>query len=181
MRHTGWAALLTLLSFVPQAQAQQVDDDTERRIVRLMDRLRDEMYAYRQELTFFQRAPEYNDLVELRYRLRSLAMEVADPEHRDYGYQRRAAREMAQAARELYTRTAQLEQRINLGSPEEVHRRADQLEEHAVEIRVLIGRLHELDRVDDEGARPGNPIGRPGAPGGRPGVIVRPRDPRGDR
>jgi hypothetical protein len=174
MRHARWA-LLALLTFVPQSRAQQVDEDTERRIVRVMDRLRDEMYAYRQELEFFRRAPEYNDLIELRYRLRSLAVEVADPTHNDYGYQRRAAREMEQAARELYRRTTQLEQRINLGAPEEVHRRADQLEEHAVEVRVLIGRLYELDRVDDNGGRPGGPIGRPGAPGGRP------RDPRNAR
>src|SRR4028118_473773 len=115
MRHAQWAALLTLLAFVPQARAQQVDDDTERRIVRVIDRLRDEMYSYRQELEFFRRAPEYNDLIELRYRLRTLAMEVADPSHRDYGYQRRAAREMEQRARALHRRTAHAAEGVTPG------------------------------------------------------------------
>jgi hypothetical protein len=184
MRHARWA-LLALLTFVPQARAQRMDDDAQRRVGRLMDRLRDEMFSYRQELEFFRRAPEYDDLLNLRYNLRNLAVWVADPEHRDFSGQRRAARQMEQAARELYAKTAQLEQRINLGSPEEVHRRADALEEHAVEIRVLVGRLYELDRVDDD--RPDRPRfsgesgrwgGRPGATEGRPGPAGRSRDPR---
>ena len=112
-----------------------------------MDRLRDEMYAYRQELGFFQRAPEYNQLLELRYQLRGLAIRVAEAEEGDPQAQR-AAREMQQAARDLYRLTNNLEERVNLGSPEEVHRRADALEERSVEIRVLIGRLHEIVRLD---------------------------------
>src|SRR5215211_125372 len=72
MRHAKWVALLAVLSIVPQVQAQAFKkaERTERRIARLMDQLRDEMWAYRQELDFFRRAPEYPELVELRYRLR---------------------------------------------------------------------------------------------------------------
>jgi hypothetical protein len=206
MRHARWAALLTVLSFGPQAQAQvqRGDDQQDRRIARLMDRLRDEMYAYRQELNFFQRAPEYNELVELRYRLRNLAINVADAREGDPQAQR-AAWEMQQVARDLYRQTGELEERTDVGAREEVQRRANQLQEHAVEIRVLIGRLHEVVRLDFDGDRggsygaregyqpggaigrprvgvpPGAPIERPGAPIGRPGVIIRPRDPRGDR
>jgi hypothetical protein len=43
-----------------------------------MDRLRDEMWAFRQELDFFRRAPEFNQLVELRYQLRNFAIEMAE-------------------------------------------------------------------------------------------------------
>jgi hypothetical protein len=128
-----------------------------------MERLRDEMWAYRQELNFFQRAPEYDDLVELRYQLRGLAMRVADADENDPQAQR-AAREMDQAARELYRLTNRLEQRVDLGPREEVRRRADALEERAVEIRVLIGRLHEMVRLDFGGGRPGGFGGRPGGP-----------------
>ena len=112
-----------------------------------MDRLRDEMWAYRQDLSFFQRAPEYNQLIELRYQLRGLAIRVAEAGENDPQAQR-AAREMQQAARELYRLTNLLEERVNLGSRDEVHRRVDALEERAVEIRVLIGRLHEIVRLD---------------------------------
>jgi len=129
-----------------------------------MDRLRDEMYAFRQDLGFFQRAPEYNQLLELRYQLRGLAIRVAEADENDPQAQR-AAREMDQAARELYRLTNNLEQRTSLGSREEVRRRADALEERAVEIRVLIGRLYEIVRLDYGGG----PGGRPGGPGGRPG------------
>ena len=132
-----------------------------------MDRLRDEMWAYRQELGFFQRAPEYNQLIELRYQLRGLAIRVAEAGENDPQAQR-AAREMDQAARELYRLTNNLERRIDLGARDEVRRRADALEERAVEIRVLIGRLQEMVRVDYGGFRPGRP-GGPGGPGGRPG------------
>jgi len=126
-----------------------------------MDRLRDEMWAYRQELAFFQRAPEYNNLIELRYQLRELAMRVAEAGENDPQAQR-AAREMDQSARELYRLTNRLEQRTDLGSRDEVRRRADALEERAVEIRVLIGRLHEMVRLDFGGFGPGGPGGRPG-------------------
>jgi hypothetical protein len=114
MRHARWAALLTVLSFVPQAQVQRGDDQQDRRIARLMDRLRDEIYAYRQELNFFQRAPEYNELVELRYRLRNLAINVADARESDPQAQR-AAWEMQQVARDLYRQTGELEERTDSG------------------------------------------------------------------
>jgi hypothetical protein len=70
MRHAQWMVLLALLSIAPQVQAQAFKkaERTERRIAQLMDRLREEMWAYRQELDFFRRAPEYAELVELRYR-----------------------------------------------------------------------------------------------------------------
>ncbi len=127
-----------------------------------MDRLRDEMWAYRQDLNYFQRAPEYNQLIELRYQLRGLAIRVAEAGETDPQAQR-AAREMDQAARELYRLTNNLEQRTSLGSRDEVRRRADALEERAVEIRVLIGRLHEIVRLDYGGFQPGGPGGRPGS------------------
>ena len=57
-----------------------------------MDRLRDEMWAYRQELDFFQRAPEYNQLIELRYRLRGLAIRVAEAGEATRGPSERLAR-----------------------------------------------------------------------------------------
>ena len=167
MRQAKWAALMAVVCFSPlSAWAQRPiqpprrpiqppgfappsreDDQGMRRTARLMDRLRDEMYAYRQDLSFFQRAPEYNQLLELRYQLRGLAIRVAEAEEGDPQAQR-AAREMQQAARDLYRLTNNLEERVNLGSPEEVHRRADALEERSVEIRVLIGRLHEIVRLD---------------------------------
>ncbi len=124
-----------------------------------MDRLRDEMYAYRQDLGFFQRAPEYDQLLELRYQLRGLAIRVAEAGENDPQAQR-AAREMQQAARELYRLTNNLEQRTALGARDEVRRRANGLEERAVEIRVLIGRLHEIIRLDSGGYQPGGPIER---------------------
>ena len=178
MRQAKWAALLAVVCLVPlSAWAQRPiqppprpiqppgfgppprgGDREGRRLARLMDRLRDEMWDYRQELNFFQRAPEYNQLVELRYQLRGLAMRVAEAEENDPQAQR-AAREMDQAARELYRLTNRLEQRADLGPREEVRRRADALEERAVEIRVLIGRLHEMVRLDYGG------VGRAGLAG----------------
>src|SRR4051812_35772719 len=125
-----------------------------RREARLMDRLRDEMWAYRQELNFFQRAPEYQQLVDLRYTLRELAMRVAQAPEGDPQVQR-TAREMEQAGRQLYLLTGQLEARSDLGAPQEVRRRADALRDRAVEIRVLIGRLHEAVRLDFDGSGAG--------------------------
>src|SRR4051794_17651559 len=106
MRHARWVALLALLGLAPQAHGQSPKraERTERRIARLMDRLRDEMWAYRQELDFFRRAPEYAGLVELRHRLRGLAIRVAEMEEggpRAQVVQRELAREMEQTAREL--------------------------------------------------------------------------------
>ena len=186
MRHAKWAALLAVVCLFPHsAWAQRPfqppprpfqppprpiqppgfappprgDDRGGRRIDRLMDRLRDEMWAYRQDLNYFQRAPEYNQLIELRYQLRGLAIRVAEAGETDPQAQR-AAREMQQAARELYRLTNLLEERVNLGARDEVHRRADALEERAVEIRVLIGRLHEIVRLDYGGYEPGGLDGR---------------------
>ena len=84
MRQAKWAALLAVVCLSPlSAWAQRPfqppprpiqppgfappsrgDDRGARRIDRLMDRLRDEMWAYRQDLSYFQRAPEYNQLRE---------------------------------------------------------------------------------------------------------------------
>ena len=181
MRQAKWAAVLAVVCLVPlSAWAQRPvqppprpfqppgfgppprgDDRGGRRLSRLMDRLRDEMWAYRQELAFFQRAPEDEQLLDLRYQLRGLAIRVAEAGENDPQAQR-AAREMDQVARELYRLTNRLEQRADLGPREEVRRRADALEERAVEIRVLIGRLHEIVRLDFGGFRPGGPGGRPG-------------------
>ena len=191
MRQAKWSALLAVVCLSPlTAWAQRPiqppprpiqppgfpppprgDDRSARRTARLMERLRDEMWAYRQDLGFFQRTPEYDQLLELRYQLRNLAIRVADSDENDPQTQR-VAREMDQAARELYRLTNNLEQRTNLGSRDEVRRRADALEERAVEIRVLIGRLYEIVRMDYGGPRGG--FGGPGGPGGRGG----PRDGR---
>ncbi len=178
MRHAKWAALLAVVSLYPHSASAQRpfqppprpiqppgfapprgDDQGSRRLARLMDRLRDEMWAFRQDLSFFQRAPEYNQLIELRYQLRGLAIRVAEAGENDPQAQR-AARDMQQAARELYRLTNNLELRTALGARDEVRRRADALEERAVEIRVLIGRLHEIVRLDygayEPGRRPGD-------------------------
>ena len=148
MRKMKWAALLAVLTLVPLAQAQKTDRE-ERRIARLMDQLREEMWSYRQQLDFFRRAPEYEQLVDLRYRLRGLAMRVAKLEESGAGgrrAQRELAREMAEAARNLKRATDRLESRTDLGAPREVRRHADRLKEHADRIRSLIGRLHDQIR-----------------------------------
>jgi len=119
-----------------------------------MDRLREEMWSYRQELDFFQRAPEYRQLVDLRYQLRNSAIDLAEAREGDRELPRQA-REMAGLSRDLYRLTNQLEGRTNLGNPAEVRQRADLLEEHAVEIRVLVGRLHEVLRLDFAASGPG--------------------------
>jgi hypothetical protein len=147
MRQVQWVALLAVLTLVPQpAQAQR--GRTERRIARLMDDLREEMWAYRRELNFFRRAPEYRELVELRWRLRNQAMRVAELEGRPRAErtQRELAREMERTARELKRLTGRLESRTDLGAPREVRRHADRLKEHADRIRDLIGRLHDAVR-----------------------------------
>jgi len=146
------------------ARAQAFDRDAHGRVIWMMERLRDQMWTYRQELDFFQRAPEYQQLVDLRYRLRGLAVNLTQP-FTDPRTQYGSAREMERAARDLYRLTRQLEGRVDLGAPGEVRRRADMLTEQAVEIRVLIGRLHEALRLDPEGQQyqPSQPpFGRPG-------------------
>jgi len=166
--------LLGLLGLLPQGAQSQGVGVQPGRVVWLMERLRDQMWTYRQELNFFQRAPEYQQLVELRYRLRGLAMSVAQSGGGDFRSQHGAAREMEQAARDLYRLTRQLESRTDLGARDEVRRRADQLTEQAVEIRVIIGRLHEAVRLDEGGYQPGRDAGglpQPGRPLGRPGDV----------
>src|SRR4051812_2125724 len=151
MRQLKWAVLLAVLCLAPQpAHAQPRERErTERRVARLMDRLREEMWSYRQELDFFRRAPEYNRLVDLRYRLRGQAIRVAQLEEggpRSQRAQRELAREMEETARDLKRLTGQLEARTDVGAPGEVRRRADRLKERADEIRNLIGRLRDAVR-----------------------------------
>ena len=69
------STLLVVLAFAPQTTdarpqvpaqpsvpPQRPDDRADRRIARLMDRLREEMWNYRQELEFFRNAPAYEQL-----------------------------------------------------------------------------------------------------------------------
>src|SRR3954447_8582157 len=104
MRQVKWVALLTVLSLVPQPAQAQRGPREERSITRLMDRLRDEMWDYRRELNFFRRAPEYDQLGDIRYHLRSQAMRVADLDRggpRDHLAQREVARRMEESARQM--------------------------------------------------------------------------------
>ena len=80
MRKMKWAALLAVVTIIPTPAQAQKTDRQEKRISRLMDQLREEMWGYRQELDFFRRAPEYSQLVNLRYRLRGQAIRVAELE-----------------------------------------------------------------------------------------------------
>lgn len=154
MRRCSFLVLLAITALAPRvADAQQPGD---RRVARLMDRLRDEMWTYRQELNYFQRAPEYRQLVELRYQLRTAAMELAESRDGDPEVGRKA-RAMAITARELYRLTSHLEDRADATTHDEARRRADSLADHAVEIRVLVGRLHESLRIDfGDRAAPGD-------------------------
>ena len=163
MRRIALMAALATIGFAPQpAQAQGLQNDAgDRRAARLMDLLRDELWAFRQELEFFRRAPEYPQLVDLRYQIRNFAIEMADA--RQYNEDVRGhARQMERAARDLYHLAEHLEDRLDARNPE-VRRRADALHEHAVEVRVLIGRLHELMHLEVRGDGPGDVFG------GRPG------------
>jgi hypothetical protein len=148
MRQLKWAVLVVLLGLVPQLAQAQRDGRTERRIARLMDDLRSDMWSYRQELDFFRRAPEYEQLVDLRYRIRGLAIRVAELEGRPGASrsQREMAREMEEAARDLQRLTARLEQRTDIAAPREVRRRADMLKVQADRIRETIDRLSDLVR-----------------------------------
>jgi len=156
MRQAKWV-LLAVVALVPQAQAQRTERDRpgrvdrgERRVDRLMDQLREEMWDYRRELNFFQRAPEYNRLVDLRYEVRGLAMRVAELERaggpRARAQQRELARRMEERARDLKRLTGQLERRTDLGAPVEVRRHADRLKGRADRIRDIIGRLRDVVR-----------------------------------
>lgn len=168
-RQAFWAIITAALALAsspasaqPSGPGQRPDDRQDRRIARLMDELREEMWSYRQELDFFRRAPEYQQLIELRYQLRNLAIEVAESQGGGFRPPYRQARAMDQAARQLYQLTGQLEERTDAGAPQEVKRRADALRERAVEIRVLIGRLHEVARLDIGDGPGGGPPRRPG-------------------
>jgi hypothetical protein len=175
MRQARWIALLVpaLAGLIPQTAGAQVFAP-QRRIAALMDQLREQMWVYRQELNFFQRAPEYEQLLELRYHLRNKAVRVAELGQAGPGTfpeQRELARGMEQTAREMFRLTRQLENRTDLGAREEVRRRADMLTDQVVEIRVLIGRWQEAvgsDFEDIRSRRPGGVV-PPGRPFGRPG------------
>lgn len=155
------AALATVGFAPPPAQAQGPQNaGGDRRAAQLMDQLRNELWAFRQELEFFRRAPEYQQLVDLRYQIRNFAIEMA--EARQYNEDVRGhARQMARAARDMYRLAEHLEDRLEARNPE-VRRRADSLHEHAVEVRVIIGRLHEVMHLEVLSEGPG------GAFGGRP-------------
>jgi hypothetical protein len=156
MRQVKWVALVAVLALVPQLARAQPRDREERRerdergVARLMDRLRDEMWDHRRELNFFQRAPEYRELVDLRYHLRSEAMRVADLDRgapRARLAQREVARHMEESARRLERLTRQLERHTDIGgAPADVRRHADHLKEQAERIRHLVGRLEDLVR-----------------------------------
>lgn len=151
MRAMKWTVLLASVVLVgsPAAAEAQGDRREERRIARLMDRLREEMWSYRQELDFFRRAPEYPQLVDLRHRLRGQAVRVAELEDtgpRGQRAQRELAREMEATARDLKRLTGKLENRTDVGRGPEVRRRADKLKARADEIRDMIAKLHDLVR-----------------------------------
>jgi hypothetical protein len=120
----------------------------ERRIHRLMEELREEMWQYRQGLDFFARAPEYNTLVELRWRLRNSARQMSELESRPRAERERreTARQMDQLSNELKRVTGRLENRTDFGAPAEVRRRADRLKAHADRIAATIDRLRALVR-----------------------------------
>jgi hypothetical protein len=149
MRQVKWVTLVVVLITVPQPAPAQKPGRTERRIGRLMGELRDEMWAYRRELEFFRRAPEYGQLVELRYRLRAQAIRVAELEaggRRTQREQLALARQMEATASNLKRLTGRLENRTDVAAPAEARRRADRLKARADRIRNQIDRLHELVR-----------------------------------
>lgn len=161
MRQTGCLVLIVLASFVSQPAKAQVEAvGQDRRLGILLERFRDQAWSYRQELDFFQRAPEYQPLIGLRYDLRNKAVRVVQLEQEGQSgnpEQRQLAREMEQFARELYRQTRRLEGRADSGARQEVRNHADSLTEKAVEMRVLIGRLHEALRIDYRGGPQSSP------------------------
>ena len=120
----------------------------ERRIHRLMEELREEMWQYRQGLDFFSRAPEYNTLVDLRWRLRNSARQMSELESRPRAERERreVARQMDQLSNELKRVTGRLENRTDLGAPREVRQKADRLKAHADRIEANINRLRAMVR-----------------------------------
>lgn len=164
MRRIAWGALLVVVASAPlPAQAQQRGQSAsgDPRVARLTDELREEMWGFRQELDFFRQVPEYSQLVELRYQIRTQAIDLVKARDFNDPGARRLARQMERSGRELYHLAEHLEDRLDPSNRAEVRRRADSLHEHAVEIRVLIGRLHEVIHLDPEGD---NPRGRPRFP-----------------
>src|SRR3954467_13221946 len=98
MRRATWIAMLVVAAVAPQAaKGQGFGGRPERRIPVLMDQLREQMWAFRQDLDFFQRAPEYPQLVEQRHHLRNKAIHIAELGQAgpsSYPAQRELAREM---------------------------------------------------------------------------------------
>src|SRR4051794_37209032 len=134
MRQARWIALLAVAGLAPQTADAQVFQP-QRRIAALMDQLREQMWVYRQELNFFQRAPEYERWRELRYPPRNKpvrAAELGQAGPSTFPEQHELARGMEQTAREMFRLTRQLEYRTDLGARDEVRRRADMLTNQAV-------------------------------------------------
>lgn len=151
MKHAILTVAVALI-FAPHARGQdrpQKKFRTERKIDRLMDSLREEMWAYRQELEPFRATPDYPELIESRYRLRNLAIRVAELE-RGGGRAQRAQQELAvqmrKEARELKRRTGRLEDKTDRGAGRNARRLADRLKERADDIEGHIQRLDELTR-----------------------------------
>lgn len=180
MRHVRWFVLPALIGLFTQSagaqiqtqfqtQAQRDLSRQDRRLGRLLDQLREYAWSYRQELNFFQRAPEYETLVALRYHLRNKAARVVELEQTGQGdgpEQQTLAREMQQFARDFYRYTRQLEERTTVGPRDQVHLHAESMTEMAVEIRVIVGRLNEALHIDYRGGRgDGPPIVQPYRPG----------------
>jgi hypothetical protein len=156
VRRLAITALMATAFLAPRpAQAQRGFDrggpGDERNIARLMDRLRDEMWAYRQELDVFRNTPVFVRLVDLRYALREQAIRVVELEDRGPRARRaqyEASQRMKKTADELKRLTGRLEERTDDGAPREVRRRADRMKEHADRIEDMIDRLARLTRED---------------------------------
>jgi hypothetical protein len=150
MRRDRWLILLMgVVLFGVAGPAARAQDRKERRIARLMDELREEMWEFRRGLNYFSRAPEYNRLVDLRWDLRNSATRVAELEGkgpRAEREQREKAVLMDRQANELKRLTTRLENRTDVGAAREVKRRADQLKAHADRIELLIDRLKQAVR-----------------------------------
>lgn len=192
MRHVRPFILMALMGLVaqtaeaqiqPQTQFQRGPSRQDRRLGSLLDQLREYAWSYRQELNFFQRAPEYEALVALRYHLRNKAARVVELEQTGQGdgpEQKALAREMQQYARDFYRLTRQLEERTDAGPRDQVRLHADSLTELAVEIRVIVGRLNEALHIDYRwgGRGDGPSIGQPYQPY-RPGSFPQYERPTG--
>lgn len=155
MKRILLAVALASIGFASRPAVAQgpVNDGSDRRVAHLMDRLRDELWSFRQELEFFRSVPDYQRLIELRYQVRNYAIEMA--EARSFNEDvRQHAYQMDRAARDMYHLAEHLEDRLDPRNHPEVRRRADSLHEHAVEVRVLVGRLHEVIHLDFQNGAP---------------------------